>query len=47
MQHYISHPYGNHPKYTSIEIYGSQGIMLLYDITIILDSSECITNYGT
>jgi hypothetical protein len=47
MQHYTSHPYANHPKYTSIEIYENQGTMLLYDITIILDSSESITNYGT
>jgi hypothetical protein len=46
MQHYTSHPYANHPKYTSIEIYGSQRTMLLYDITIILDSSESIINYG-
>jgi hypothetical protein len=44
MQHYTSHPYANHSKYTSIEIYGSQGTMILYDRTIILDSSESITN---
>jgi len=31
MQHSTSHPYANHPKYTLIEIYGSQGTMLLYD----------------
>jgi hypothetical protein len=45
MQHYISHPYANHPKYISIEIYGSQGPMLLYDIPITLDSSESITSF--
>jgi hypothetical protein len=48
--HVITHtqyPYINHPKYTSIEIYGSQGTMLLYDKTNILDSSESITNSGT
>jgi hypothetical protein len=44
MQHYTSHPYASHSKYTSIEIYGSQGIMLLYDITIIFHSSKLITN---
>jgi hypothetical protein len=33
-------------KITSIEIYESQGTILLYDINIILDSSESITNYG-
>jgi hypothetical protein len=47
MQHYISHPYANHAKYTSIEIYGSQGTMLLDDRTIIFDSSASITNFGT
>jgi hypothetical protein len=41
MQHYTSHPYTNHSKYISIEIYESQGSMLLYDKTIILES---ITN---
>jgi hypothetical protein len=41
MQHYTSHPYANRSKYISIEIYGSQGTMLLYDKTIILES---ITN---
>jgi hypothetical protein len=46
MQHYTSHPYANHLRYTSIEIYRSQRTMLLYDITIILDSSESTTNYG-
>jgi hypothetical protein len=44
MQHYTSHPYASHSKHTSIEIYGSQGTMLLYDRTIILDSSKSITN---
>jgi hypothetical protein len=38
MQHYTSHPYTNHSKYISIEIYESQGSMLLYDKTIILES---------
>ncbi len=47
MQHYTSHPHANHAKYTSIEIYGSQGTMLLYDRTIIFDSSGSITNFGT
>jgi len=41
MQHYTSHPYANRSKYISIEIYGSQGTMLLYDKTITLES---ITN---
>ncbi len=41
MQHYTSHPYANCSKYISIEIYESQGTMLLYDKTIIL---EFITN---
>jgi hypothetical protein len=36
MQHYTSHPYANHPKYTSIEIYGSQKTMLSYDKIIYL-----------
>jgi hypothetical protein len=45
MQHYTSHPYANHPKYTSIEVYGSQGPMLLYDKTITLDSNESITSF--
>ncbi len=45
IQHYISHPHANHPKYTSIEIYGSQGTMLLYDRIIILDSNESITSF--
>jgi hypothetical protein len=40
MQHYTSHPYANHPKYTSIEIYGSQKIMLSYDKTITFDSNN-------
>jgi hypothetical protein len=47
MQHYTSHPYANHAKYTSIEIHGSQGTMLLDDRTIIFDSNESITNSGT
>ncbi len=42
MQHYTSHPYANCSKYISIEIYESQGTMLLYDKTIIL---EFITNF--
>jgi hypothetical protein len=41
MQHYTSHPYANRSKYISIEIYGSQGTILLYDKTILLKS---ITN---
>jgi hypothetical protein len=45
MQHYTSHPCANHPKYTSIEIYGSQGLLLLYDTPITLDSSESITSF--
>jgi hypothetical protein len=47
MQHYNSHPYANHAKYTSIEIYGSKGTMLLDERTIIFDSSESITNSRT
>jgi hypothetical protein len=46
MQHYTSHAYVNHPKYTSIEICGNQGTMILYDRTIIFDSSESITHFG-
>jgi hypothetical protein len=41
MQHYTSHPYADRSKYISIEIYGCQGTILLYDKTIILES---ITN---
>jgi hypothetical protein len=47
MQHYTSHPYANHAKYTSTEIYGSRGTMLLDDRTIIFDSNESITNSET
>jgi hypothetical protein len=42
MQHYTSHPYTNRSKYISIEMNESQGTMLLYDKTIILES---ITNF--
>jgi hypothetical protein len=42
MQHYISHPYANHPKYTSIEIYGKQKNMLSYDKTISNDPLQIL-----
>ncbi len=45
-QNKSSHQYSNHSKYKSIVTYGSQGTMLLYDRSIVLDSCESIIIYG-
>jgi hypothetical protein len=37
-QNKSSHQYSNHSKYKSIATYESQGTMLLYDRSIVLDS---------
>jgi len=42
-QNKSSHQYSNHSKYKSIVTYGSQGTMLLYDTSIVLDSYEFVT----
>jgi hypothetical protein len=44
-QNKSSHQYSNHSKYKSTITYGSQGTMLLYDKSIVLDSCEFVTMY--
>jgi hypothetical protein len=41
-QNKSSHQYSNHSKYKSIVTYESQGTMLLYDRSIVLDSCEYV-----
>jgi hypothetical protein len=41
-QNKSSHQYSNHSKYKSIVTFGSQVTMLLYDISIVLDSCESV-----
>jgi len=46
-QNKSSHQYSNHSKYKSIVTYGSQGTMLLYARSIVFDSCEFVTMFGS
>jgi len=45
-QNKSSHQYSNHSKYKKIVTYESQGTMLLYDRSIVLDSCEFVIMCG-